>query len=441
MTVLEASGSVGGKMGRFEREGFTINRGAQLLPVAYRETLGLLRDAGLDGGLEEFTPLLGVWRDGGTHQLRGAGAGMVADGLRTKLLSARSKALLPKLALDAARMRRALRYDGFEARARWGEETVAEYCDRRLNDELRDYLIDPLMQGLVLVDAQRMPVVDFFFTAANLLGSRMLRYPAGYDFLCRGLAEGLSDVRLGARVERVERTADGVEVSWSGDGHERTQAASGCVIALPAPAVPAVHPGLDERRRQILGGEMDQSVVFGIHLALSRRPEGELVALTVPSRELGGLATITFDHIAMPTSVPPGKGTVSAYFANDWCAPRTGLDDEELLAQAMPMIERLLPGIGGAVEFTHVDRWHPCTPVYVSGIHSLIAELDRLADPADRIQLAGDFTSFATVNGCVVSAETAARRLARALSPGSGPEESDNRVVFPDTRVEAVRGG
>ena len=437
MTVLEQSGSVAGKMGGTRRDGFTINRGAQLFPTAYDETLRLARDAGLHQDFEEFTPLLGVVRDGEAHALRGAGIGMAVDGLRTSLLSARSKALLPKLAIDAVRMREALRYQGHAARARWGNETVAEYCDRRLNAEVRDYLIDPLMKGLVLTDANRMPVVDFLFTAANLLGSKMVRYPAGYDFLCRGLADRVGNVRLGARAERVERTAAGVEVSWTDADGEREAKASGCVIAVPGPMVPAIHTGIDDRRAEILTRDLGHSVVFGVHFALARRPEGDLVALTVPSREMDGLATITFDHVSMPTSVPPGKGVASAYLTNDWCGPRRDRSDEELLAEVVPKVERLLPGFAEDIEFSEIDRWEPCTPVSISGVHALIAELDRLADPDDPIQLAGDYTSFATVNGCVVSGESAAGRLAAAIELAPGGQGAESGLGTPEAGAVA----
>jgi oxygen-dependent protoporphyrinogen oxidase len=134
-----------------------------------------------------------------------------------------------------------------------------------------------------------------------------------------------------------------------------------------------------------------------------------------------GLTTITFEQVSQPDCAPPGKGLVSAYFTDDWCAPRIDRTDEELLAEMLPMVERILPGIRADFEFTQIDRWAPCTPMYRSGIHALTAELDRLADPADPIQLAGDFTTFATVNGCVVSGESAARRLAGAINRGGAP--------------------
>jgi oxygen-dependent protoporphyrinogen oxidase len=413
--VLEGADAVGGKMGSVRRDGFVVNRGAQLLPTAYTATVQMARDVGLGAKLVEFTPTLAVVRNGRQHLIRGSGPGMALDGLRTALLSSRSKLLLRRLALDAFRMRAALTYENHGGRAAWDNETVAEYCERRLNAEIRDYLIDPLMRGLFLVDPLQMSIVDFFFTAVNLLGSTMLRYPAGYDFLARRLAERVGDVRLGTRVERVERTDDGVAVTWREQGGERRAVAGGAVIAVPGPVAPRLYPELDARVREILTREITHSVVIGVHLALARRPREEVVAITVPTRELDGLGAVTFDHIGMPDCAPPGKGLVSAYFSHDWSAPRADIDDERLLAEGVALVERIVPGIGANVEFAQIDRWAPSTPISRRGIHRLTAELQRRCDPRDRVQLAGDYTSIATVNGCVVSGETAAARLAATI--------------------------
>jgi protoporphyrinogen/coproporphyrinogen III oxidase len=413
--VLEAGGAVGGKMASVQREGFTINRGAQLLPSAYAAAVRIARDAGVASSLQEFVPTLAVLRGGRQYRIRGAGAGMAIDGLRTGLLSPRSKLRLRRLAVDAWRMRQALTYDAHEERARWDTESVAEYCDRRLNSEIRDYLIDPLMRGLFLIDPLQMSVVDFFFTAVNLLGSKMLHYPAGYDFLPKALARQSGDVRFGVRVEEIRRTSRGVVVGCVADGKAQTLQAHGAVVALPAPAAAAVLPELDDRRRTILTGDIEQSVVFGIHLALTQRPPGDTVAITIPSREVDGLGAITFEHIGMPDCAPPGQGLISAYFAHDWCAPRMGRSDDELVTEALVLVDRLLPGVPATVKFAQVDRWAPSTPINRKGMHKLTAEFHRLSDPKDRIQLAGDFTSIATVNACVISGETAAARLAAVL--------------------------
>jgi protoporphyrinogen/coproporphyrinogen III oxidase len=445
-------------MGSLERDGFTLNRGAQLLPSAYTAAVTLARDLGLGPSLQPFVPRLAVMRGGRRYELRGAGPGMALDGLRTGLLSPRSKLLMRRLAADALRMRKAMTYEGHDARAGWDTESIAEYCARRLNDEIRDYVIDPVMRGLCLIDSREMSVVDFFFTALNMLGTPMLRYPAGYDFLPRALAARVRDVRTGVEVESVTRTEDGVEVVFAGSGAGRTPAdggargttadggargtpagggargtltASGALLALPGPAAARVYPCLDGRRREILTRETTTSVAYGVHYALPRRPPEDLVAITVPGRELEGLATITFEHTSMPGCVPPGKGLISGYFTDDWCRPRESAGDDQVIAEATALVDRVLPGAAAAAEFAVLDRWAPSIPVSRTGIHRLSAELHRLSDPHDRVQLAGDFASIATVNACVVSGETAARRLAASLRRDSG--RADRPVSLVDT--------
>lgn len=412
--MLERAGAVGGKMGSLERDGFTLNRGAQLLPTAYTAAVTLARDLGLGPSLQPFVPRLAVMRGGRRYELRGAGLGMALDGLRTGLIGPRSKLLMRRLAADTLRMRKAMTYEGHDARAEWDTESIAEYCARRLNDEIRDYVIDPVMRGLCLIDSREMSVVDFFFTALNMLGTPMLRYPAGYDFLPKALAGRLPDVRLGVEVESVTRTDAGVEVVVRQDrpgGTPETLTAGGAVLALPGPAIAAVYPGLDARRREILTRDTTTSIAFGVHYALPRRPPEDLVAITVPGRELEGLATITFEHTSMPTCVPPGKGLISGYFTDDWCRPRESSSDDLVIAEATALVDRVFPGVAGGAEFAVLDRWAPSIPVSRTGIHRLGAELHRLSDPHDRVQLAGDFASIATVNACVVSGEAAARRL------------------------------
>jgi protoporphyrinogen/coproporphyrinogen III oxidase len=241
VTVLETTGAVGGKSAAHRHLGFVSNSGAQMFPTAYAATVALARDAGLESQLEPFVPRLGILRDGRVHALRGAGLGAAADWLRSDLVPWRSKVRLLRLVIDAARRWRDMSYADHDGRARWDTESLGAYADRRLDTELREYVLDPLMRGLYLVDAQALSAVEFFFIAKYLLGSRMLRYPAGYDFLCRALAEQIGDVRLNATATAVVEAADGsgVDIAWR-DADGATQAFKGVpavVVAVPAPAV------------------------------------------------------------------------------------------------------------------------------------------------------------------------------------------------------------
>jgi oxygen-dependent protoporphyrinogen oxidase len=84
----------------------------------------------------------------------------------------------------------------------------------------------------------------------------------------------------------------------------------------------------------------------------------------------------------------------------------------------LPGLDRVVPGIADEIEFAEITRWQPAALRSEPGMHKLIAELDRRLDNGHRIQLAGDFLSIPSINGSVVSGETAARRLATVLEAG-----------------------
>jgi protoporphyrinogen/coproporphyrinogen III oxidase len=85
------------------------------------------------------------------------------------------------------------------------------------------------------------------------------------------------------------------------------------------------------------------------------------------------------------------------------------------VAALLPHLERVEPGIGELIEFADVSRWSPAALNAVPGTHRTIAEIERLTDARDPIQLAGDYRRMPSVNGSIVSGESAASRIADTL--------------------------
>jgi oxygen-dependent protoporphyrinogen oxidase len=364
------------------------------------------------------------------HWLRGAGPGAVIDFLRTPLLSSRSKLLLAKAGIDAFKARKKAGYDQPALRAELDTESVAEYCDRRLNAEIRDRLLGPLMGGLFVVDGLRMSVADLYFSLVKFLGGGMLGYRNGIDFFARGVAEQLK-VETSAEVKLVEREQAGARVLWTRDGVEHEEHVAGVVITTAAPLVPGLYPGLDSEIQGMLLEGLLQANFIGARFALSKRPDTDALVVVVPSGELDGLSTVMYEHNISPGCAPPGKGVVGALFYHEWVTPRLELSDDALLEAMLPPLDRVVPGIAEAIEFAEITRWAPAALRSEPGMHRLIAALDRRIDPTDRVQLAGDYLSIPSVNGSVVSGEVAAARLAGAIGSGaaSGPDTS---VLLPD---------
>jgi oxygen-dependent protoporphyrinogen oxidase len=425
VTVLEAEDHVGGKTASYRRDGFTLNSGATVLGASYSSMRAIARELGVDSQIIKIKPTIGVYAvpEGKVYWLRGAPPGAIVDFLKTRLLTPRSKLLLARAAIDAVKARKKAGYDQPQLRAELDTESVAAYCDRRLNAEIRDRMFTPLMGGLFVVDGGTVSVASLFFSLVKFLGGGMLGYNGGIDFFARALAERLT-VITDAKVSLVERNADGARVSYkTADGAEHDEQVDGVVLAIAAPQVPPVHSGLDPRLQGILLEGLKQANYISVRLALKRKPETDALLVVVPFGALGGIGTIMYEHNVNPSAAPPGKGIVGALLYHEWVTPRMDLSDDELISEVLGDLDRVVPGIADDVEFAQITRWAPAALLGDPGTHKLIAEVDRLIDPTDRVQLAGDFLSIPSIEGSIVTGEAAARRLGGALSSARIPQE------------------
>lgn len=415
VTILERESSPGGRMSSVRRDGFILNRAANILPSSYGAISALVAELGLADTIDDVTGLLAVPRGGVLKQIRSSGAGMVLDVLRTDLLSARSKATAVHLLTDAVRMRKHLSYANLGDAAGFDTETAAQYCDRRLTPELQEFLVEPIVRALFTSEADRVSVVDFFFAAVNFVGSGFMRYPGGIGFLPEALARRL-DVRTAAEVREVEEHSDHVVVHWTDPGQEHSTRAEAAVIAVSADLVPGLYPALDARRREILTERLEYGTTLVGHFALTRRPHTAAMVVPVPASLDPDLCVVTLDHNISPTAAPAGQGLVSSYWLHEWSRQRLAAADDVLGQEMLRGVEKVLPGVGEHVRFSHIDRWETSVIRSYPGMYTHVAEFARLTDASSRVQLTGDYLSASSTNGCAVSAERAAERVAALLA-------------------------
>jgi protoporphyrinogen/coproporphyrinogen III oxidase len=413
VTVLEAEEYIGGKTSGTSRAGFEINRGASVLSAGYARVLALVNELGLESRLVSVDPTIGIVHDGDIHLLRGEGLGAVVDAVRTPLLSPRSKLLLLRAAIDAFGARECAAYDQPALRAKIDTESVGEYCQRRLNAEILDRVLSPLMGGLYLTTGARISVADLYCMLTKFIKG-MVGYEGRIDFVARALADRL-DIATRSTVSLIERTDAGARVVWTADGAEHEEHVAGVISTVTAGRVADIYPGLDPNIQRLLHDDIPYANYLGIHFALSRRPDIDAVLLCVPEDELGGLSTVAFQHYFAPGSTPAGKGLVSAYVSHEWITPRLHLPDQAIIDEILPQLERVIAGVSDMIEFVEVVRWVPGAPRPEPGVYRAMADLDRYLNQDTTVQLAGDYLSFPSVNGSVVSGETAAHRLAVSI--------------------------
>lgn len=423
--VLEAGAYLGGKMSSVRRDGWTFNRASTLLPAPYAALRRIVTDAG-GPVLKSIDSSVGIPRNGVVHALRASAMGGLVDGLRTDLLPLKSKLKLRHLAIDAVKMRKALTWETVDGAVEFDVESVGEYVARRLDPEIGRWVIDPLMRGIFLVEADPMSVVDLMITVGKLLGGGLVGYPDGIDFAGRQLSRNL-DVRLEARVDAVEKVNDGIEVTWHQDGQEHAAHAEGCVIAVSGPEVAPIYPQLDAQQREILEGLPYTAITKGV-FAL-KKPIAAPNVVAVPRSESEGLGVICYDSKSMPGSVPAGKASLSSHWMTEWTHRHLDVSDDDLVPTLISDTERILPGISNLVEFVHIERWPRAALEPVKGLYKAISDLRSRIDPQDRVQLAGDYFGQSGINLSVTAGEQAAARLARALKHPSAADQVSQELL------------
>jgi oxygen-dependent protoporphyrinogen oxidase len=415
VTVLEAADGVGGRAASTRRDGFTLNTGATLLSGWYTSVRALAEELGVADQIVAVEPRIGFYgaRERRVHWIRRSRPQVYVDLLRTRILSGRSKLRMRRLIADVKEAAPLADYRRPDRQAELDTETVSAYCDRRLNREIEERLIGPLVSGIYLVDGASVSTAGLYFTLFKLAGGT-LGYACGMDFITRALAERV-DVVTGATVTLVEPDEERVRVAWTSGGASTEEAVDGVVLAVGPSVVPRLYPGLPEAMAQDMRA-LGHSTVFSVRLALSARPSEDGLVILVPQEALGGINLITFDHTISPGSVPEGKGLLGVLLHHDWVTERAAWSDEQLLAEVLPQLEHAVPGVGDLVEFAEVTRWDRAGLAGEVGSQRRVAAIAAAIDPADRVQLAGEYLTIPGLEGSVVTAEQAAGRLTGAIA-------------------------
>jgi len=240
VVVLEAGDRVGGNVRTIREEGFVMDAGPDAWLASKPEASALARDAGLGGeaiGTRPENRRVYVAWGGKLHPMPEG----VVLGVPTRI----APMLTTRLFSLAGKMRMGL--EPLVPRRRGGgEETVADFVGRRLGHEAVTRLAGPLLGGIFAGDVHRISVdaafpqlVEQEAKYGSLIvamrstrrhakaqnGSAFLSLRSGMatfpETLARGLVDGSagggtsrapSAVRLGARVEKITRSARGFEV-------------------------------------------------------------------------------------------------------------------------------------------------------------------------------------------------------------------------------------
>lgn len=414
VTLLEKADYIGGRVRTLKKDGFVMERGASVLPSKYTNITNRLQNMGLSHLLQPGGSVVGFARGKEVYYMDSAR--MAIDGLTTKLISWPSKLTMIKMMIDNLRIRPKLSYEDGSLSAEFDIETAAQYCQRRLNAELQEYIVDATLRGMLGTQAEINSVIDFFFSFNNVLGSKLYSMKDGMSTLPLSLVDAAGlDVKLNTEVKEILERNGRVSVTYADANGERTEEVDGVVNTLQACYTHQLLPGFPKHSLDFLKS-VKYTTAISVNCPLSAPPPNlKAFVIQIPKSVDPNLFAIVLDHNKAPGRVPAGRGMASLYAMSHWSEKLYDMDDETVARLHIEAAERILPRLSDSIEFTNVNRWRNVIVYSEPGLYKETGKFIRGLDPKSRIKLGGDYFSCSNMNTAFAGGERAARELAQTL--------------------------
>ena len=387
--VLEAGDAVGGRVRTDRVDGFTVDRGFQLLNPAYPAVAERVDVGALN--LQPFLPGVAV-RSG-----RG-GLALLADPRRAPWLLPR--ALVDGAAAGLLRPAELARLGAWAVSTLGGVDratgrgpapdvSLAADLDRAgVGGPLRRQVLEPFLAGVVAEDRGATSAAFVRLLVRSFLLGTPAVPAAGVAALPEQLAARVPDVVLGARVERVDRSAGGVVVSGPAGRAE----ARAVVVATDPWTAAGLVPGVV--------APAPRGLVTWWFAA--DEPPTLLPAVVVDGRRAGPVVNAAVLSLVAPSYAPPGRHLVQVTALLDGAAP----DEAVVRRQAAEMF-------GASTRDWRLVVRHDVARALPAQPPPLVQR--RPVDLGDGLLVAGDHRDTASVQGALVSGRRAARAVLRRL--------------------------
>ncbi|AFE09034.1 protoporphyrinogen oxidase [Corallococcus coralloides DSM 2259] len=258
-------------------------------------------------------------------------------------------------------------------------------------------------------------------TGPRLTG-QMSTFDGGLGVLVDALAKALGDsVRTDAKVEGLERAADGWTVRYQQRGQPAELSASHVVLAVPAHVAASLVRPLDAELAQ-KADAIPYAPIAVVHLGFAPgtvpKPDG--FGFLVPAVE--GTAMLGTIHVSttFPFRVEGGRVLLTCLMGGARRPEVVSRDEDALVALAREEL-KAMAGLTATPELTAVFRWPRGIPQYTVGHLERLAAMEERLKRWPGLHLAGNAYRGVGVNDCLKEAA----RLAEALGgPAAGATRS-----------------
>ncbi|MFF5956067.1 protoporphyrinogen oxidase [Streptomyces luteogriseus] len=427
VTVLEASGRVGGKLLPGEVAGARVDLGAESMLARRPEAVALAREVGLADRLQPpATATASLWTRGALRPFP-KGHVMGVPGTASALAGVLSEEGLARIERDAELPRTEVGDD----------VAVGEYVAERLGREVVDRLLEPMLGGVYAGDAYRISMrsaVPQLFqvarthtsltegvrelqaraAAARQTGPVFMGIRGGIGTLPLAVADAVrargGEILTRTPVTELRRTPDG---GWQVGSGVRAWRADAVVVAAPAPVAARL------LRAETPGAAAELDAVEYASMALvtlayrrdgAALPEGSgflvppvdgrtIKASTFASQKWGWIADENPDLVVLRTSV--GRYGETEILRRD---------DTELVEISRHDL-KAATGLDATPVATRVTRWDDGLPQYPVGHHARVARIREHVARLPGLAVCGAPYDGVGIPACIASAYAAVDRI------------------------------
>jgi protoporphyrinogen/coproporphyrinogen III oxidase len=430
VTILEASGRLGGTIQTEYRDGFLLERGPDSFISEKPHALALAKRLGIESQViqtnEEYRR---------SFIVRDARLRAVPDGFQLMAPSRMWPFITSDIFTLAGKARMAA--DLFLPRKSTNgttDESLASFVRRRLGEEALVRMAQPMVGGIYTADPETLSLratlprfLDMEQKHRSLIlamlrqgraqktGTSGARYSLfvsfgqGMQVLVDAVTRINADLRVKTRVRRVS-----FDQGWRiyTDKEEQIEA-DGVCLAVPAYVAASLledtHQQLKQKLREI-NYASTATINFGYRRAAIAHPLNGF-GFVVPFVEKRSLIACTFSSVKFSDRAPDGHVLLRA-FAGGALQPDIFALDEAEIARRVEADLRELLGIREDPRFTEVAKWERSMPQYEVGHLDRVTEIEKLVSELPGLTLAGNAYRGAGIPDCIRSGEAAAETLA-----------------------------
>ena len=411
VTIFEKSDCVGGRTLSLRKDGFTIDLGALMMMPTYKNVFALARELGIDRHLVRTRPAMAIVRDGRHHLIDMKRP--LRSLLGMKLVSTRSALKLLKFVPLAARNWPRFNYENMGDMAPFDNETIHEYCQRELNDEVEDYLASPLIRAGSLTSTREAPFGDWLWQAVGFRYPIVMQWDQGMDFFAQSLARG-QDIRFCTEVTAVRNEGGKATIDYRAAGASTTASYDACILAMPTPISHAIAPSVTPQQEDFFSN-LKPVPMTSLHLALNKVPASKASIILIPEKESADVMMILLDHNKVAGRAPAGKGIITVWMTKEWTTAHADDSDEAVRAEVCRLIEPFVGRLDDLIQFSYVQRRDFVVAQTYPGFFTRLRDYMATRDLNQPLFFCGDFSAEG-IEGAVTCALNASAHVAQFLT-------------------------